>query len=167
LIHSVNKTEIASTEALCIAKTAQCTANKAIQEINNTNDILVKSIQKEKENFNYLNCKINSLLEKEDSESSCSSNKSESNDSNYLSDSLSIHSDDINLDYLNNKKHKKHKKHKKNKSNPCLNPCLNPCSNPCSNPCFKPQLIYVLKYTPLQRNVCNYVNSINPRICNS
>jgi hypothetical protein len=153
---------VTSNEALGLAKSAQCTANKAIQEINNTNDILAKSIVKENENFNYLNCKINN------SESSCSSNKSESDtsiDSNYFSDNLSIHSDDINLDYLNHKKHKKKKS--KHCSKPCSNPCSNPCLNPCSNPCSKPQLIYVLKYTPLQRNVCNYVNSINPRICNS
>jgi hypothetical protein len=178
MIDSINVT---STEALCIAKNAQSSTNQVIQELNNTNDVLVKSIVKEKENFNYLNCKINNielLLKKckqkcytsnynYDSDSSCSSNKSESDtNSNYFSDNLSIHSSDINLDYLiPNKKHKK--KHRPCSSKPCTNSCSsNPCTNSCSsNPCTN--LIYVLRYTPLQRNVCNYVKRINPHLCNS
>ncbi len=190
---NLNKTEVISAEALSIAKHAQCSANKAVKEINNTNDVLVKSIVKECETNNYLNCKINSIeLLLQNSQcnpiSVCNpiykqecKPKPECIDSETESDVSSINSSISSKYYISDypkpfDKKKKHKTCKKHYRNPCIKPCINPCINPCRipyrPPCYLPYrpppcyIPYRLPcYNPLQRNVCDYVRRINPGMC--
>ena len=159
-------------KALQTAESGLNTSGAAITEINNINKVLAKSIIKEKKDFKLLNCKITSI------ESLLNNCNYKQKKCDYDSDSESSYSSDssntslsINYDIFSDYPTPKCKKNKKKCNNYYSHQycppqtCLPQTCLPQTCPC--PEKIYVLKYTPLQKKVCNYVKSINPYMCNS
>jgi hypothetical protein len=154
-------------KALQTAESGLNTSGAAITEINNINKVLAKSIIKEKKDFKLLNCKITSI------ESLLNNCNYKQKKCDYDSDSESSYSSDssntslsINYDIFSDYPTPKRKKNKKKCNNYYSHQyCPPQTCLPQTCPC--PEKIYVLKYTPLQKKVCNYVKSINPYMCNS